>query len=182
MAMIKDKKELDKLEKDLLRRDITINAIQNSKLNKILNEDNIKLIENFTDANKNKNLYLIVELEKSILEHTLEKYGNSKAMKSSLSTAILELNIIQKHIKKVDDIEEYKHIDNSFKNPKNRQKNLPIDEAVQGFKGHIARLSNLDKANLSDDEKNLIKARIEAFKTAYNIYQQKQAKTLAVDL
>lgn len=134
------------------------------------------------NIHKKRNINDIVELEKSILEHTLEKYGNSKAMKSSLSTAILELNIIQKHIKKVDDIEEYKHIDNSFKNPKNRQKNLPIDEAVQGFKGHIARLSNLDKANLSDDEKNLIKARIEAFKTAYNIYQQKQAKTLAVDL
>ncbi|MDR3323177.1 MAG: hypothetical protein LBS89_03135 [Zoogloeaceae bacterium] len=57
---------------------------------------------------------------------------------------------------------------------------MPLDEARQAFKSHYARLSNLDKSRLSDDDKKIIDARKTNIFNAIKLYIQRQAKTLGV--
>ena len=64
--------------------------------------------------------------------------------------------------------------------PKNRQKGLPIDEARQSFRSHYARLANLDKSRLDDDEKEIIDARQEMFALAKSLYIAEQEITLGI--
>ena len=62
----------------------------------------------------------------------------------------------------------------------NRQKGLPIDEARQSFRSHYARLANLDKARLDDDEKEIIDARQEMFALAKSLYIAEQEIALGI--
>ena len=82
----------------------------------------------------------------------------------------------------VDDKQEYSRVDASHSLPKNRDKGLPLDEARQAFKSHYARLNNLDKSRLSDDEKAIIDARKSNIFNAGKLYALRQAKTLCVEL
>jgi hypothetical protein len=53
---------------------------------------------------------------------------------------------------------------------KNGQKERAIDEARPLFRSHYARLVNLDKSRLDDDEKEIIDTWQEMFKVAQDIY------------
>ncbi len=179
-----DKADLLKLKlvNALLSKDSTIQEIERLALSKKLHKENSTIAETISESQKIGDLSLIIALEKYVLEHTLEKYGNSQSMENSYKMAILELEIIQNHLDKVDNYHTYKPVDDAFQNPKNRKARLPIDEARQGFSSHIARLNNLDRSNLSDDEKALLDIRKSAMVLAHQLYREKQSATLLVSV
>jgi hypothetical protein len=128
------------------------------------------------------NLPLIVAIEKAIVKNELREHANSKGMVSSLTAALLELTATERLLEIVDDPAKYTFVDQSHSLPKNREKGLPLDEARQAFKSHYARLNNLDKARLPDDEKKIINARKTAIFNAEKLYARHQAKTLGVGM
>jgi hypothetical protein len=93
----------------------------------------------------------------------------------------MELTGIEKMLSIVDDEARYSLIAQGYSFPKNREKGLPLDEARQAFKSHHARLSNLDKARLPEDEKKIIDARRSNILQAGKLYAERQAKTLGAD-
>ena len=141
-----------------------------------------KLLKQIREIGKSDDLALIVTTEKIIVRGDLERYANSKGMISSLGTATVELDAAEKLLAMVDDKQEYSRVDASHSLPKNRDKGLPLDEARQAFKSHYARLNNLDKSRLSDDEKAIIDARKSNIFNAGKLYALRQAKTLCVEL
>jgi hypothetical protein len=146
-----------------------------------LQKERANLLKHVREVGKSNDLALMVATEKAIVNGDLEHYANSKGMVSSLNAALLELAGIERLLTIVDDKQEYSWIDQAHSFPKNREKGLPLDEARQAFKSHHARLSNLDKARLSDDEKAIIDARKSNIFQAGKLYAQRQAKTLGVD-
>jgi hypothetical protein len=149
---------------------------------KRLQETRNDLLQHVKEVGKSSDLALMVAAEKSIVEFELEHHANSKGMVSSLSAALLELEAAEKLLAIVDDKDRYAHIDEGHSLPGNREKGLPLDEARQAFKSHYARLNNLDKARLSEDEKAIIDARKRNIFQAGKLYAQRQAKTLGVEL
>ena len=57
---------------------------------------------------------------------------------------------------------------------------LPFDEARQALAGHVARLNNMDKSRLDDDEKKIIDARRAAVSSAIKLYMTLQAQALGI--
>jgi hypothetical protein len=111
----------------------------------------------------------------------LERYANSKSMISSLNNALLELKAIQNLLAIVDDKRLYAHVDKAYSLPRNREKSLPKDEAHMAFKSHYARLNNLDRSRLNDEEKEIIDARKGNIWNAGKLYAQRQAHTLGIE-
>jgi hypothetical protein len=147
-----------------------------------LNKARSDLLEHVKRIGKDGDLSLIVASEKTIVEDELTNHANSKGMVSSLNAALTELVAVERLLSIVDDKAKYSLIDQGYSFPKNREKGLPLDEARQAFKSHYARLNNLDRARLSEDEKKIIDARKSNMFQAGNLYAERQGKTLGVDL
>ncbi|MDR2365262.1 MAG: hypothetical protein LBD68_05325 [Zoogloeaceae bacterium] len=148
---------------------------------KKLNKARSNLSEHVERVGKSGDLSLIAATEKAIIEDELTNHANNKGMVSSLGAAIGELTGIERLLRVVDDKQEYSRVDQACSFPKNREKGLPLDEARQAFKSRHARLNNLDRARLSEDEKKIIDARKRNVLQAGKLYAQRQAKTLGVD-
>jgi hypothetical protein len=171
---------LTKVQNLLMLEGGLIETLARSKEAKNLSAMRGKLLARIKEIGKRKDLSLIVATEKVIVEDELRNHANSKGMVSSLNAALTELAAIEKLLAIVDDEHEYRRVDQSHILPRNREKGLPLDEARQAFKSHYARLSNLDKARLSEDEKAIIEARRDNMLEAGKIYAQRQARTLDV--
>lgn len=130
---------------------------------------------------KSGDLDLIVATEKAILQNDLDRYANSAAMKTSLTTALTELATTERHIAIVDDPAAYRLVDESHSLPKNRKGGLPRDEARQFFASHAARLLNQDKSRLDPEEKRIIDLRKQNMRNAEKLYATRQGKTLGID-
>jgi len=126
------------------------------------------------------NLPLIIATEKSILQGDLERYANSRAMTGSLKIALTEIKAIERHLALVGDTEKYRLIDQGHSLPKKRQAGLPFDDARQALASHHARLDNLDKSRLDDEEKYLIDTRKTAIFNARQLYIARQTQALGV--
>jgi cell division septal protein FtsQ len=155
-----------------------INEVAETQAAKGLNEARAVLLQHLHDVGNSGNLELIVATEKIIVQGDLEHYANSKNMESSLRAALSELEAIQRLLAIIDDKSRYIHVDESYSLSRNREKGLPVDEARQAFKSHYARLNNMDKTRLSDDEKSIIDARRNNVFRASKLYAQHQTKTL----
>lgn len=141
-----------------------------------------RLLNHIKEVAKSGDLQDMISTEKEIITNDLERHSNSTIMEGSLKAAINEMSVIQKHLAIVDDPQKYKAVDEAHSLPKNRQRGLPLDEARQGFKSHFARLVNMDKSRLDDDEKKIIDARKSMISTAQKLYMARQANTLGVDI
>ncbi|GHU07404.1 hypothetical protein AGMMS50225_04260 [Betaproteobacteria bacterium] len=144
-----------------------------------LNEARAVLLRHLHEVGNSNNLELIVATEKTIVQGDLVHYANSKNMESSLKAALSELEAIQRLLAIVGNKSRYIHVDESYSLSKNREKDLPVDEARQAFKSHHARLNNMDKTRLSDDEKAIIDVRKSNVFRAGKLYAQQQLRTLA---
>ncbi|MDR2839375.1 MAG: hypothetical protein LBV49_12545 [Azonexus sp.] len=141
-----------------------------------------ELVNHIQEVRRSGNLPLIIATERTIVDGDLERYANSKPMANSLSTALNEIKTIERNIPIVDDPSRYQAVDQAHSLPRNRKNGLPFDEARQALASHHARLNNMDKARLGDDEKKIIEARKAAIATAGKLYAARQAKALGVDL
>ncbi|PKP67748.1 MAG: hypothetical protein CVT83_07890 [Alphaproteobacteria bacterium HGW-Alphaproteobacteria-5] len=102
-------------------------------------------------------------------------------MTSSLTTAINEIAVIERHIGIVDDRDRYRTVDQAHSLPKNRKGGLPLDEARQALASHYTRLTNMDKSRCDDAEKKIIEARKSAIWEAGKLYAARQATSLGID-
>jgi hypothetical protein len=138
------------------------------------------LLETIREIGRSGDLSLIVATERAIVQSDHDRYANSAAMTSSLKTALNEIDVIEQHIAIVDDQDKYRAVDRAHSLPRNRKGGLPLDEARQALASHYARLTNMDKARLDDDEKRIIDARENNIFQAGKLYAGRQAKALGI--
>ncbi|UNF40278.1 hypothetical protein MNL07_03425 [Bartonella krasnovii] len=130
---------------------------------------------------KNSDLPLLIDTESDFIKDDLLRYANSKAMVSSLETALIEIGVVKDHIKLVSNPEKYDAINRGHSLSKHRKGGLPYDEARKAMASHYTRLGNLDKARLTDIEKSIIDVRRENIKAMQKLYEKMQAKAISID-
>lgn len=101
-------------------------------------------------------------------------------MAGSLKTALDELKAAEALLPKAADFILYKAVDEAHSLPKNRIGGVPRDEARQFFRSHDARLVNMDKSRLDDEEKVIVDERKRNIRVAEKGYMALQQKTLGV--
>ncbi|MBA9083390.1 MULTISPECIES: hypothetical protein [Bartonella] len=134
------------------------------------------------NVGQSRDLSLLLNTEYSIVEGDLSRYANSPEMKSSLKTALIEINVVKEHTAIVADPTQYQLINKAHSLSKNRKNGLPYDEARQAMASHYTRLGNLNKARLTVVEKSIIEARRDNMKVMRRLYEQMQAKALGIHL
>ncbi|ENN90493.1 hypothetical protein [Bartonella schoenbuchensis] len=134
------------------------------------------------NVGQSRDLSLLLNTEYSIVEGDLSRYANSPEMKSSLKTALIEINVVKEHTAIVADPTQYQLINKAHSLSKNRKNGLPYDEARQAMASHYTRLGNLNKARLTVVEKSIIDARRDNMKVMRRLYEQMQAKALGIHL
>ena len=139
------------------------------------------LLKNLRELGRSGDLSQIVAVEKMFVETERAYYSNSKAMEGSLKTALKELDAVERHIGIVDDPARYKAVDEAHSLPRNRRGDLPYDEARQALRSQYARLNNMDKARLSDTEKQVIDARKSNILQAERLYKERQVMALGLN-
>ncbi len=132
------------------------------------------------DVRKTKDPAYILEIEKSILEHSLNNNANSAEMKSSLKTGLAELEAGLEFLQIVQNSDQYQAIKRGSV-PKDIQGGLPLDGFRKFERSHRTRLANLLKATTPIPEKNLLRQRIENLKTAREAYMDMQRKALGIE-
>jgi len=155
------------------------NEIKRTRASQRMRHFRKKMIEHLREVGRSGDLTLIIATEKAIVQGDLDRYANSQAMSASLKTALDEIPATERLLGIVDDPAQYRAIDRAHSLKKNREHGLPLDEARQGLKSHYARLGNLDKSRLDDDEKHFIEARKSALAQAQKLYAKRQTSTLA---
>ena len=139
------------------------------------------LLKNLRELGRSGDLSQIVAVEKMFVETELAYYSNSKLMEGSLKTTLKELAVVERHIGIVDDPARYKAVDEAHSLPRNRRGDLPYDEARQALRSQYARLNNMDKARLSDTEKQVIDARKSNILQAERLYKERQVMALGLN-
>ena len=140
-----------------------------------------RLLKSLRELGKSGDLTQIVAVEKTLVRAERAYYSNSKAMEGSLKAALKELDAVERHIGIVDDPARYKAVDEAHSLPRNRRGDLPYDEARQALRSHHARLNNMDKARLSDTEKQVIDARKSNILQAERLYKERQVMALGLN-
>jgi len=155
-------------------------AVRKTNSAKQLSRGRQELLAHLGQIARSDDLSLIIAVERMIVQGDLEHYANSTQMVASLNAAMDELAAIERQIGIVADPEKYALVDQQYSLARNREKGLPMDEARQSLRSHYARLSNLDKSRLDEDEKLIIDARKAAFIRARRLYAQRQATALGM--
>ena len=163
----------------LFEEEIFIRGMRLTSAGQSLSETRKKLLNHIREIVKTSDAPLMIATELAILQNDFDRYANSRAMESSLQSAINEMEVIRRHFAIIH-TPAYATVNAAFSLPKNRQKGLPLDEARQSFRSHYARLANLDKSRLDDDEKEIIDARQEMFGVAQEIYTGCQLQVLGI--
>ncbi|MDR1162857.1 MAG: hypothetical protein LBM17_03345 [Candidatus Accumulibacter sp.] len=172
---------VQQLRRLLVAEEVFTDAMRNTRPAKSLQNTRSGLLKHLREVGQSGDLYLIVATERGIIDGDLSRYANSRAMSSSLNAALNEIAVIERHIGLVSDPDKYRTINEGYSLPKNRKGGLPFDEARQAMASHLARLDNMDKSRLDDDEKKIIDARKTAIFNAGKLYARRQAETLGVE-
>jgi len=171
---------LERLDRMLSEEEVAVETRRKTKAARQLTDSRQQLLAIIRQATSSADPSLIVAVEKTIVEGDLVRYANSVSMSKSLNVALNELAAIERHLEIVDDLTHYQPVDQAHRLPKNRRANLPLDEARQALASHQARLENLDKSRLDDDEKQLVDARKAAMSAAGRGYIERQLSTLGI--
>ena len=122
----------------------------------------------------------MLEAELAVMQEERDHLSNSAVQEGSLGTAIEGGKITRGLQEKVRSPENYRAIDEAHGSRKRRSGGLPLDEARELFKSHNSRLLNLNKAILSDEEKELIDVRRANIRRADKIYIALQQQALGI--
>lgn len=138
-------------------------------------------IENYLrDVGRSSDLDAILATERAILGNDLQRYANSRAMRSSLETSLTEIDTATRMLGRVRDRAAYREVDASFRLPKNRTGGVPRDEARQFFRSHAARLLNQDKSRLDESEKRVLDQRRLNMRHAEKLYTALQERAIGI--
>ncbi|WP_246792486.1 hypothetical protein [Bartonella grahamii] len=140
------------------------------------------LCDHIRNVGKSGDLSSLLDTESDLIKDDLLRYANSKAMASSLETALTEIDVVKDHIKLVSNPEKYDAINRGHSLPKHRKGGLPYDEARKAMASHYTRLGNLDKARLTTVEKSILDVRRDNMKVMRKLYEKMQAKAIGIDL
>lgn len=141
-----------------------------------------QLLAHVREVVQRGNLAQLIAMEQSIVRGDLIRYANSQAMSRSLEAALEDIACIEKHMAIVTDKTAYQLVGKVYSRPKSRKNGLPFDEARQALASHRARLANMDKSRLADEEKELVDARRDAVASAEKQYIEWQEQALAAAL
>ncbi|WP_423235820.1 hypothetical protein [Amphibiibacter pelophylacis] len=154
-------------------------ALRKSAIARRLSAARTDIQSHLHNVSRHNDLLLMVAVERSIVEGDLTRYANSRSMISSLKAALGEISALERHMRLVDDASAYEAVDQAHRLPGNRRNGLPLDEARQALASHCARLANMDKSRLDDNEKKVLDARRAAVSRAEKLYIARQSKALS---
>lgn len=123
---------------------------------------------------------LILATEKALLVNDATLYANSPAMKTSLKTALKELEAAEKSLPLVQNPTLYQAVDTAHGHPKSRTGGLPNDAVRRFCSSQAARLLNMDKSRLDADEKKIVEARKRNMRSAEKSYALLQRQALGL--
>jgi len=172
---------LDRLEYLLTKEETLVGKLKETKAARQLSAGRKKLLKHLRTLRQSDDLALIIATEKKIIQGDLSRYANSAAMVSSLKTALEGMEIIEHHLTLVSDKNKYRIIDQAHRMARNRKAGLPFDEARQALAGHHARLMNMDKSRLDEDDKQVLETRKSVIAHAQECYARRQSETLGID-
>jgi len=172
---------LDKLENLLAAEGTFVEALKKTRAAKTLSTGRKELLGHLRTLAQSDDLSLIIATEKKIIQGDLLRYSNSAAMMSSLKAALEGMGIVEHHIALVSDKASYRIIDQGHRMARNRRAGLPFDEARQALASHHARLMNLDKSRLDEDDKEIIEMRKAVIAHAQECYASRQAAILGIN-
>jgi len=172
---------LDKLENLLAAEETFVERLKKTSEASELSTGRKELLNHLRTLVKSDDIALIIATEKTIIEGDLSRYANSAAMVTSLKAALEGMEIIEHHLTLVSDKDKYTIIDQAHRMARNRKAGLPFDEARQALAGHHARLTNMDKSRLDEDDKEVIEMRKAVIAHAQDCYARRQSATLGID-
>jgi len=172
---------LDKLENLLAAEETFVEALKKTRAARTLSAGRKELLEHLRQLAISDNLALIIAAEKAIIQGDLSRYANSAAMVTSLKVALEGMEIIEHHLDLVSDKTRYALIDQTHRLTRNRRAGLPFDEARQALAGHHARLMNMDKSRLDEDDKEVLEIRKTVIAHAQDCYARRQTVTLGLE-
>ena len=141
----------------------------------------IKQISNhFAAIGKTGDDRSILKAELAVLQEERDYLSNATVQEGSLDTAIEGAIATLRLQEKVRSPESYRSVDEEHTTRKRRSGGLPLDEAREFFKSHNSRLLNLNKAILSDEEKELIDIRRANIRKAGKMYIALQQQALGI--
>lgn len=173
------KNQEDDFYKILIWENESIDIVKNSIEHIELNESRKKKLEFIKGVGESNDIEKILSMENNALAYDLEHYANNQSSKTSLIEGMEDIQRIQESLDKVADPTIYKEINEQYSKKGEREKGLPKDIAYRSFKSHLARLQNPDRMiGISQEEKEIFRARRQSIKAAFVIYKNKQAEVL----
>ncbi len=170
-----------KLSAALVREGAAVARIRRSAPGKAARVSRTHVETQLNDARQTGDLGCILRVEEIVLRNELERYANSRAMRTSLDTSLAEHAVATRMLDRVRDPAEYRKIDATFSLPRNRIRGVPRDEARQFFRSHAARLLNQDKGRLDESEKRVLDKRRLNMRHAEKLYTALQERALGVE-
>ena len=128
-----------------------------------------------------RDIATILEIEMIFLMLEREHLAEAPLKTSSLDNGIQELAAALVMLKWVKQPDEYRKLDIYFSLSKNREHDLPRDQARQFFNSHSTRLKNLEKGRMEATEREIILARHSNIMLAQQLYIELQQSALAPD-
>jgi len=170
---------LESQSKLLLREEVAVTALRATRKARTLSGIRKELLALVKEVTRSGELWLIIAIEIEIVRGDLDRYANSREMSRSLGIALEELAAVERHLSLVADPAKYSLIDQGHSLRKRRENGLPLDDARAALASHLARLRNLDKSRLDEEEKELIEGRKAAMAASIHYYAALQKKALA---
>ena len=143
-------------------------------------ESQHELLSAVTAVGRTGSIDTILTAERTILENEFREYGNSAGMRRTTNTGLVQLAGAEEHLEIVRSPDRYRILDVGFQRPRHRREGLPDDEARQFFRSHNARLSNQDRARLTNEEKRTLEARRSSLRIAEKAYIGLQREALGL--
>ena len=170
-----------KLSAALIREGAAVAGIGRSAPGKAARVSRARVERQLDDARRTGDLDCILRVEGIVLQNELERYANSRAMRTSLEASLAEHAVATGLLETVRDPKEYRRVDAAHRLPRNRTGGVPRDEARQFFRSHTARLLNQDKSRLDESEKRVLDKRRLNMRHAEKLYAALQERALGIE-
>jgi len=159
----------------LFREELAVKRLRATTPSQILSNIRKELLALVKEVTNRGELWLIIAIEVEIVRGDLDRYANSREMSRSLEIALEELAAVERHLSLVADPAKYSLVNQAHSLRKKRENGLPRTALAS----HLARLRNLDKSRLDEEEKELIEGRKASMAASIHYYAALQKKALA---
>jgi len=103
----------------LFEEEIFIKGMRQTSAGRALSETRKKLLHHIREITKTGDAPLMIATELAILQNDFDRYANSRAMESSLQSAINEMEVIRRHFAIIH-TPAYAAVNAAFSPPQNR--------------------------------------------------------------